>query len=558
MLVIVVSCWEMSSGDAEESIQALLTSVERLLPRFKGREGDLSFLSNVLRSNEFHSLMKVHQEVSSATSVAPSPVTPSALTLAHMVAYDLEGCDSPEAQELFDLITSPHVDAVISSHDRVANKEYPIQSVAMETSGGRIDEKPVQFVRIEKRTDPLGATVKRAKDGSTSISRVLCGGAADRSGLLHPGDVIHEINGKSIMGFSLDDVADLMKGLTGTVVFKITPAMSQHRPRRRHQPPVYMRTLFPYHPLEDGHNPCPEAGLGFRIGTILQVVNQDDPDWWQAVKEGDRSQRAGLVPSKKLRERLEYLELYGNQKQRQQRRRGKTKKIMYSSYESEVSTQFGKEVVTYEEVVKVEAQVDRPRPILLIAPTGGLFDVDALKRRLIREKPQSFAAPVAHTSRPPRANEMNGQQYLFISKHQMEQDIQNNRFVEHGFLDGHYYGTSINSVRSVINSGRTCVLTLAFQAMKLVRTPELKPFIVYFEPPTADYMRQNWVSKGRARESSIADILRQAAYLEKTYCHYFDHILPFTDLDAAYTELLRVTDRLLQDQQWVPATWANK
>lgn len=30
-----------------------------------------------------------------------------------------------------------------------------------------------------------------------------------------------------------------------------------------------------------------------------------------------------------------------------------------------------------------------------LAPTGGLFDVDALKRRLIREKPQSFAAPVA-------------------------------------------------------------------------------------------------------------------------------------------------------------------
>ena len=70
--------------------------------------------------------------------------------------------------------------AVISSHDRIANKEYPIQSV--EPSGGRIDEKPVQFVRIEKRNNPLGATVKRAKDGSMSISRVLCGGAADRSG----------------------------------------------------------------------------------------------------------------------------------------------------------------------------------------------------------------------------------------------------------------------------------------------------------------------------------------------------------------------------------------
>ncbi len=30
------------------------------------------------------------------------------------------------------------------------------------------------------------------------------------SDLLHPGDVIHEINGKSIQGYTVDDVADLM------------------------------------------------------------------------------------------------------------------------------------------------------------------------------------------------------------------------------------------------------------------------------------------------------------------------------------------------------------
>lgn len=54
-------------------------------------------------------------------------------------------------------------------------------------------------------------------------------------GLLHPGDIIHEINGKNILGFTVDAVADLMAGLRGTVVFKITPAISDQRPRRRSQ-----------------------------------------------------------------------------------------------------------------------------------------------------------------------------------------------------------------------------------------------------------------------------------------------------------------------------------
>ena len=54
-------------------------------------------------------------------------------------------------------------------------------------------------------------------------------------GLIHSGDIIHEINGRNILGFSVDDVADLMAQLRGTVVFKITPAISDQRPKRKTQ-----------------------------------------------------------------------------------------------------------------------------------------------------------------------------------------------------------------------------------------------------------------------------------------------------------------------------------
>ena len=69
------------------------------------------------------------------------------------------------------------------------------------------------------------------------------------------------------------------------------------------QSPVYLRTYFSYDPEEDDHTPCPEAGLKFERGNILHVVNQDDPNWWQAVKDGDKTKWAGIVPSKSFRER---------------------------------------------------------------------------------------------------------------------------------------------------------------------------------------------------------------------------------------------------------------
>ena len=49
--------------------------------------------------------------------------------------------------------------------------------------------------------------------GNILISRVLHGSVADRSKQLHAGDVIHEINGQTLRGKTIDDVADMMVSL---------------------------------------------------------------------------------------------------------------------------------------------------------------------------------------------------------------------------------------------------------------------------------------------------------------------------------------------------------
>lgn len=97
------------------------------------------------------------------------------------------------------------------------------------------------------------------------------------------------------------------------------------------------------------------------------------------------------------------------------------------------------------------------------------------------------------TSRDQNVKEENSVDFYFVSRRQMEQDIENNKFVEHAFHNGHYYGISINSIRKVANEGKTCVLVVAPQSIRYVRTSEIRPFIVYLKPPTADYMKQNWV-----------------------------------------------------------------
>jgi len=54
-----------------------------------------------------------------------------------------------------------------------------------------------------------GATVRNEGD-AVIIGRIVRGGVAEKSGLLHEGDEILEINGVEIRGMSINDVCDLM------------------------------------------------------------------------------------------------------------------------------------------------------------------------------------------------------------------------------------------------------------------------------------------------------------------------------------------------------------
>ena len=67
---------------------------------------------------------------------------------------------------------------------------------------------------------------------------------------------------------------------------------------------MHMKAMFSYDPTDDILIPCRELGISFLKGDILHIINQDDPNWWQAYREGEEEHQslAGLIPSAKFRE----------------------------------------------------------------------------------------------------------------------------------------------------------------------------------------------------------------------------------------------------------------
>lgn len=135
----------------------------------------------------------------------------------------------------------------------------------------------VRVVRIEKSsTEPLGATVRNEQDGSVIIGRIVKGGAAEKSGLLHEGDEILEVNGFEMKGRNVNQVCDILSEMRGTptfviaqresLVMDIPASTSPHLTKIHNQPVVNLKALFDYDPDDDIYIPCHELGICFTRG----------------------------------------------------------------------------------------------------------------------------------------------------------------------------------------------------------------------------------------------------------------------------------------------------
>lgn len=78
----------------------------------------------------------------------------------------------------------------------------------------------------------------RNEGDAVMIGRVVRGGAAEKTGLLHQGDEVLEVNGVAMRGKSVNEVCDILAAMNGTLTFFVVPAQRTPLP-----PPPPRETL---------------------------------------------------------------------------------------------------------------------------------------------------------------------------------------------------------------------------------------------------------------------------------------------------------------------------
>ncbi|XP_016947415.1 MAGUK p55 subfamily member 7 isoform X2 [Drosophila biarmipes] len=552
---------------------------------------EIDFLKALLESKELNALVNVHTKVAKVgrdDRLAPVLST-SAQVLYEVLEQLAQHCHlNDDCKEAFHLLQDSHLQHLLFAHDAIAQKDFyphlPEAPVEMDE-----DEETIKIVQLVKSNEPLGATIKTDEEtGKIKIARIMHGGAADRSGLIHVGDEVIEVNNINVEGKTPGDVLTILQNSEGTITFKLVPADNKGAQR---ESKVRVRAHFNYNPDVDPYIPCKEAGLAFQRGDVLHIVAQDDAYWWQARKEHERSARAGLIPSRALQERR----ILHDRSQKDGTdldskpgscaslcttppgsprlpasssssscRQPKTKKIMYDLTEND---DFDREqIATYEEVAKLYPRPGVFRPIVLIGAPG--VGRNELRRRLIARDPEKFRSPVPYTTRPMRTGEVAGREYIFVPREKMDADIEAGKFVEHGEYKGHLYGTSAESVKSIVNAGCVCVLSPHYQAIKTLRTAQLKPFLIHVKPPELDILKatrtearaKSTFDEANARsftDEEFEDMVKSAERIDYLYGHFFDVELVNGELLNAFEQLVQNVQRLETEPIWAPSMWVQ-
>uniref|UniRef100_A0A7N4P3M0 MAGUK p55 scaffold protein 2 n=1 Tax=Sarcophilus harrisii TaxID=9305 RepID=A0A7N4P3M0_SARHA len=525
----------VAATNSESAMQQVLDNLGTFPNATGAAELDLIFLRGIMESPIVRSLAKAHERLEETKLEA---VRDNNLELVQEILQDLAELaeQSSTAAELAHILQEPHFQSLLETHDSVASKSYetPPPSPGLDPMFNNQPVPPdaVRMVGIRKTAgEHLGVTF-RVEGGELVIARILHGGMVAQQGLLHVGDVIKEVNGQPV-GSDPRGLQELLRSASGSVILKILPSYQEpHLPRQ-----VFVKCHFDYEPARDSLIPCKEAGLRFCAGDLLQIVNQDDANWWQACHVEGGS--AGLIPSQLLEE--------------------KRKAFVKRDLEMTPTSEFDRhELLIYEEVARMPPF--RRKTLVLIGAQG--VGRRSLKNKLIMWDQDRYGTTVPYTSRRPKDTEREGQGYSFVTRAEMEADIRAGRYLEHGEYEGNLYGTRIDSIRNVLSAGKVCVLDVNPQAVKVLRTAEFVPYVVFIEAPDFETLRamnraalESGVATKQLTEADLKRTVEESSRIQRGYGHYFDLTLVNDNLERTFRELQTAMEKLRTEPQWVPVSW---
>jgi len=175
---------------------------------------------------------------------------------------------------------------------------------------------------------------------------------------------------------------------------------------------------------------------------------------------------------------------------------------------------------------------------VISAPSGA--GKTSLVRSLLATRPNLLVS-VSHTTRKPRALELEGRDYYFVTREHFRQLVDEGAFLEHATVFGNEYGTGRAQIEDKLAAGKGVLLEIDWQGARQVRGARPDCTSIFILPPSRATLEQRLRERRTDNPETIARRLADAA---TDISHYdeFEYVVVNDQFERAASELGAILD----------------
>ena len=175
--------------------------------------------------------------------------------------------------------------------------------------------------------------------------------------------------------------------------------------------------------------------------------------------------------------------------------------------------------------------------LILSSPSGA--GKTTIARKLLAEDGE-IAMSVSVTTRPPRAGEVDGKDYHFVSRAEFDRMVEANEFYEWATVFGNSYGTPKAQIRAGLKEGRDFLFDIDWQGtQQLYQKAERDVVRVFILPPSLDELGRRLTGRGTDAEEVIAARMARAQ-AEISHWDGYDYVVINDDVDTCFAKVCQI------------------
>jgi guanylate kinase len=171
----------------------------------------------------------------------------------------------------------------------------------------------------------------------------------------------------------------------------------------------------------------------------------------------------------------------------------------------------------------------QPFPIVLSAPSGG--GKTTIARRILKQR-TDVGYSVSCTTRAPRAGEVDGVDYHFLSRAAFDAKVNAGEFAEWADVHGNRYGTLRAAIGSVVAAGRHVMMDIDVQGARQVTAAYPEALTIFVVPPSVEVLVERLLARKSEKPEALALRLKNAKSELQEAARY-QHVVVNDDLERA-------------------------